>query len=168
MSDNPKLTMKFLPFAEWRREIAPLWLMDGAERFIPHVLDGYGQLQYMGRERSRSMLYFPITCEYDGERVGWTSIYNMSDEAVRVRGIYVLPEFRSNGIGYHMVKYAASLWPAPWKYCYMYARQQNVERYLRWGFSIPEDHVVRSWDEGYYAGAGRIVLMRKALNEGTA
>jgi GNAT superfamily N-acetyltransferase len=162
---DDELTMKVVPFAEWRQDIAPLWGMDGAERFISPTIDGFGQMQYFGRERLRSVVCFPIACEVQGERVGWTSIYNVSSEALRVRGIYVMPAFRANGIGFKMVEYGMSLWPLPWKYCFMYARSTNVQRYLKWGFEIAPRHKMRAWEGGLTPGGKRIVLMRKAFRE---
>jgi GNAT superfamily N-acetyltransferase len=170
MSDSSKPKMTIIPFVEWRREIATLWLMDGVYNYISATIDGAGQMQYTGRERARSVLCFPIACELDGQRVAWTSVLNISHSAIRIRGIYVLPEYRSNGIGFHMVRYAMSLWPKPWSACYMYARKPNLARYLRWGFTVPPGHEMRTWREGarIAEGAGEIVLVKKALNEDSA
>lgn len=163
MSASSKLQIKIIPFSEWRREISPLWLMEGSYRLIPQVIDGYGQMQYVGRELFRRVILFPICAEYEGERIGWTSIYNISDEALRVRGIYVLPEFRSNGVGRAMVEFAMGLWPAPWKRCFMYARASNIERYKRWGFAISSDHELRSFEDGEAVNEPGILLMQKEL-----
>jgi GNAT superfamily N-acetyltransferase len=164
MSAPSKLQIRIIPFAEWRREISPLWLMEGSYRFIPPVIDGYGQMQYVGRELFRHVMLFPICAEYMGERVGWTSIYNVSDEAVRVRGIYVVPEFRSNGIGRTMVQFAMALWPAPWKTCFMYARASNIERYKRWGFMVSPGHDLRSFEYGEAVNEPGILLMQRELD----
>jgi GNAT superfamily N-acetyltransferase len=161
---HDRLEMKIVPFAEWRREISPLWMMDGSYRMIPPIINGYGQMQYTGRDIFERVLLYPIAAEFGGERVGWTSIYNISDEALRVRGIYVLPEFRSNGIGWNMVNHAISLWPPSLKRCFMYARSSNVERYKRWGFAIAVDHTTRPWDEGEEQNEQKIVLMQKDLS----
>lgn len=161
---HDRLALKIIPFAEWRREISPLWMMDGSYRMIPPIINGYGQMQYTGRDIFTRVLLYPIAAEFGGERVGWTSIYNISDEALRVRGIYVLPEFRSNGIGRAMVDHAMSLWPSSFRRCFMYARSSNVERYKRWGFDIAAQHATRSWEEGEALGDDKIVLMRKDLS----
>jgi GNAT superfamily N-acetyltransferase len=157
------LELKIIPFADWRREISPLWMMDGSYRMIPPVINGHGQMQYTGREIFKRVLLFPIAAEFGGERIGWTSIYNISDEGLRVRGIYVLPEFRSNGIGRTMVNHAMSLWPPCFKHCFMYARSSNIERYKRWGFAIAADHKNRPWEEGEALNEQEIVLMQKDL-----
>jgi GNAT superfamily N-acetyltransferase len=162
---NEKLKLRTIEFSQWRREIAPLWLMDGSYRFIHQTINGHGQMQYIGKETVGNILLFPIAAELEGERVGWTSVYNISAEAVRVRGIYVLPEFRSSGIGYAMVQCAMSLWPPPWKRCFMYARASNVQRYLRWGFVVAPGHAVRSWPYGKQLNDAEIVLMQKPLPE---
>jgi GNAT superfamily N-acetyltransferase len=161
MSGPSGLRIKIMAFAEWRREISPLWLMEGSYRFIPRTIDGYGQMQYVGTELLQRILLFPICAEYEGERIGWTSIYNISDQAVRVRGIYVLPEFRSNGVGRSMVNFAMDLWPAPWKRCFMYARASNIERYKRWGFTISPGHKLRPFEYGEAVNEPGIALMQK-------
>lgn len=165
---NDRLTMRIVKFSGWRREIAPLWLMDGSYRFIQPTINGHGQLQYMGRETFENILLFPIAAEIDGETVGWTSVFNISAEAVRIRGIYVLPEYRSMGVGHAMVKYAMSLWPPAWRQCFLYARSSNVERYLRWGFAIAPGHRMRTWRYGQQLNDGEIVLMCKPLREDAA
>src|SRR5262245_8640873 len=149
------LRLKIIPFSEWRLQIAPLWLMTGSYHFIHQVPDSYGQMQYVGRELFTRVILFPIAAELEGERVGWTSVYNISDDAVSVRGIYVLPECRSSGIGVTMVNYAMSLWPSPWHRCFMYARSSNVQRYERWGFTVVPGHQLRAFE----------LADREALNE---
>jgi GNAT superfamily N-acetyltransferase len=160
-----KLKMKVIPFARWRREIAPLWSMEGGEKYISPTIDGFDQMQYVGKERFRSVLCFPIEAELDGERVGWTSIFNISDEALRVRGIYVLPDRRSRGVGYAMVMHAIGLWPLPWRWVYMYARQANIERFLKWGFVPAPLHRSRTWENAAVPNPSEILLMRKAIRQ---
>jgi GNAT superfamily N-acetyltransferase len=162
MLDRP--AMKTIPFEQWRVEIAPLWAMEGAEAYLPHLIDGYGQMQHTGRSRLERVLCFPIAAELEGQRVGWTSVFNVSDEAIRIRGIYVLPEARARGIGYAMVHHAMSLWPKPWKHVFMYARANNVERYLRWGFTIPQGFAHRTWEDARLHKPVDIVLMHKTMN----
>jgi GNAT superfamily N-acetyltransferase len=158
-----KLKFSIMPFQEWRREISPLWLMEGNHKAIPQILNGHGQMQFVGQEFFSRILLFPIATEYEGERVAWTSIYNISDSALRVRGIYVQPEFRSNGIGRAMVNYAIGLWPSAWRTCYMYSRASNVERYKRWGFDVVPSFSLRSFDDKTIPGEAGIVLVRKFL-----
>ena len=64
-----------------------------------------------------------------------------------------------------MVEYALGLWPAPWRMCYMYARESNVERYKRWGFEVVPGCLVRSCDEARMPDEAGIILMRKQMNQ---
>jgi len=153
---NVELTT--IGFSEWRRQIAPLWGMESSSQLIQHTANGHGQMQYVGREQFRRVILFPIAAELEGRRIAWTSTYNISDEAVRVRGIYVLPEFRDRGIGHLMTNHALALWPAPWKRCFMYAWPANVARYERWGFAIAPGHEMRTEADGT-----EMVLMQKEL-----
>ncbi|MBL8699094.1 MAG: GNAT family N-acetyltransferase [Alphaproteobacteria bacterium] len=154
-----RLRFTVLPFATWRQEIAPLWHMEGAARFLGPLIGGYGQLQFCGEELAARVRCVPLAAELDGTRVAWTSIYTLSDEALRLRGIYVVPSWRSNGIGRALVDHAESLWPAHWNRVFLYARMPNVERYRRWGFEIVAGNLPRTHRFGPGIADGRIVQM---------
>ena len=89
MSMQLDLTFEVIPFADWRAGIAPLWNMEGRESRIAMAINGHGHLRYAGRELAQRVLFFPVAAAWRGQRIGWTSIFNVSDEALRVRGIYV-------------------------------------------------------------------------------
>ena len=158
-SARERLCFREIDFALWRQEIAPLWHMEGAAHLVSPMVNGYGQLQYCGREIHARVRHVPLAAELDGTRIAWTSIYNISDEALRLRGIYVLPEWRSNGVGRALVGHAVSLWPAGFDRVFLYARIANVGRYRRWGFEIVPGHVPRSHRTGIEGGQERIVQM---------
>ena len=161
-----RLAFRRLGFEVWRREIAPLWHMEGAVHLVAPLVNGYGQLQYCGREIHARVRHVPLAAELDGTRIAWTSIYNISDEALRLRGIYVLPEWRSNGIGRALVAHAVSLWPARFGHVFLYARIGNVGRYRRWGFEVVPGHVPRSHRTGIEGGQERIVQMMLRRGDG--
>lgn len=146
MSQQLDLTFDVIPFGDWRVGIAPLWNMEGSERRITAAINGHGQLRYVGRELARRVLFFPVAASWHGQRIGWTSIFNVSDEALRVRGIYVLPEMRTQGVGRRMVEFAENLWPESFTRTLIYARASNIERYRRWGFGSVTDHSLRSFE----------------------
>jgi ribosomal protein S18 acetylase RimI-like enzyme len=146
-------------FADWRREIAPLWHMEGSYRAISYVVNGYGQLQYTGHELFSRLRLYPLAAELDGKRVGWTSTYNISDHAVRLRGVYVLPEYRACGIARTMIEHALGIWPSPWDRCFIYARLNNLELYRRLGFAIVPGHRARSHRWGAESPDGEIIQM---------
>ena len=154
-----RLRFHEIDFELWRREIAPLWHMEGAVHLVAPLVNGYGQLQYCGREIHARVRHVPLAAELDGTRIAWTSIYNISDEALRLRGIYVLPEWRSNGVGRSLVAHAISLWPRRFGRVFLYARLGNVGRYRRWGFEVVPGHVPRSHRTGIEGGQERIVQM---------
>jgi len=154
-----RLRFTILPFTLWREEISPLWHMEGSARFVGPLIGGYGQLQYCGEEIAERVRCVPLAAELDGTRVAWTSIFTLSDQALRVRGIYVLPAWRSNGIGRALVDHAVSLWPSSWDRVFLYARMANVERYRRWGFEIVPGNRPRSHRIGAGKEDGRIIQM---------
>ena len=79
-----RLRFVMLRYAQWRQEIAPLWHMEGSTRFISPLVNGYGQLQYAGAELVTRVRLMPLAAELDGERIAWTSVYNISDQALRL------------------------------------------------------------------------------------
>ena len=145
--------------ATWRREISPLWHMEGAPDRVTPTVNGHGQMQYAGAELAVRVRVLPLAAELDGTRVAWTSVYNVSDQALRLRGIYVLPAWRSNGIGRALVQHAIDLWPETWDRVFLYARTGNVERYRRGGFEIVPGHAPRLSRPGLGAPPGLIVQM---------
>lgn len=157
------LDLKFevIPFADWRIGIAPLWNLQGMEHRIAAVINGHGHLRYAGPELSQRILFFPIIASWHGQRVGWTSIFNISDEVLRIRGIYVLPEMRSQGIGRRMIEFAESLWPSCFGRTLLYARSSNVDRYRRWGFRVAPGHVLRAFELERTTGEPGIQLMMR-------
>ena len=154
-----RLRFAELPFEVWRREIAPLWHMEGSAHLITPLVNGFGQLQYAGFELPARVRYVALAAELDGVRIAWTSIYNISDQALRLRGIYVEPQWRSNGVGRALVMHAIGLWPDAWDRVFLYARLANVERYRRWGFAVVGGHHPRSHRLGADDGESRIVQM---------
>ena len=150
-----------LPFAQWRAEIAPLWHMEGAVAHVTPTVNGFGQLQFCGAELATRIRFLPLAAELDGTRIGWTGIYNVSDQGLRLRGILVRPEWRSNGIGRALVDHAESRWSARWDRLFLYARLANVPRYRRWGFDTVAGHAPRSQRRGAADPEERIVLMRR-------
>jgi GNAT superfamily N-acetyltransferase len=159
LAARERLRFVELPFAQWRCEIAPLWHMEGSAHLITPLVNGFGQLQYAGPELPARVRFVPLAAELDGTRIAWTSIYNISDQALRLRGIYVEPQWRSNGIGRALVSHAIGLWPASWDRVFLYARLPNVERYRRWGFTIVSGHRPRAHRAGAADEAARIVQM---------
>ena len=89
--------------------------------------------------------------------------YTVSDEAIRLRGIYVLPECRAMGIGRRLAAFAESLWPPPWRRSFIYAREANVPLYRRWGFAIALGHAPRSTELDRILPDLSVVLMVREI-----
>jgi GNAT superfamily N-acetyltransferase len=161
-----RLRFQELDLETWSREISPLWNMEGAAAAIPPTVNGHGQLQYCGAELARRVRFLPVAAELDGVRVAWTSIYNISDQGLRLRGIYVLAQWRSNGIGRALVDDAIGRWPAQWDRVFLYARGANVARYRRWGFEVVPGHAPRLSRYGLASPPGLIVQMMRLRTPG--
>lgn len=157
---RPELEFKILPFQEWRKKIAPLWNKESRVDSIYAFLNANGQMQYVGSELFSKVLLFPIAACMNGKQVGWTSCYNISDSCVRIRGLYVLPGYRDQGIGFALVQHAMKLWPSPWNRFFMVARLSNHQRYRRWGFDTSPGFSPRTFYTGKELGEPYTVLMQ--------
>lgn len=155
----------YMEFHQWRTEISPLWVKENNIESITTFLNGFGQIQYAGRELFSKILIYPLAIEINGARVGWTSCYNISDTAIRIRGIYILDAYRNKGLGRRLVEHAMSIWPKPWNSCFMYSRESNIEKYKRWGFYAAPNHQLRSYPWGYAVGENRLILVMKKFNQ---
>ena len=120
-----------ISFDEWRQRIQPLWEWNSDWHWIPIINNPYGMVQYHGHSVFVRTIIFPIMCTVDGEPAAYTNIYNISDTHVRLRGIWVEPEFRGQRLVAPMLDYAVSLWPEPWHTCIGYYKPHNIDYFLK-------------------------------------
>lgn len=125
---------QILPFDEWRQRIQPLWPWNTDWHWIPIINNPYGMIQYRGLDAFRRIIQFPVMCTVDGTPAAYTNFYNISDTHVRLRGIYVEPEYRGHRLVGPMLDHAASLFPEPWHTAIGYYRNTNIEYFLKTWF----------------------------------
>lgn len=93
-------------------------------------------IQYTGREIFDKVLCFPTALKLsNGQLVSWTCPFNISDTTIRMRGIYVHPDYRKNGYARIMIDEALSLWPKGWNRCIVNAWHDKIEFYKKLGFT---------------------------------
>lgn len=161
------LSFDVIDTERWRKAMTELWPWNYDHRWIPLFNNPYGMVQYLGSEVFDRVLMFPVEARVDGEPAGWTCIYNVSDTHVRIRGVYVKPEFRGMGIAPQMLDYACSLWPEPWHTCIGYYRTDTLEHFKRvWGL---EEMPGAGWRErevpGQQISDYNIILTRKRFRD---
>ena len=118
---------KVIEFNEWRRRICPLWSWIDDWHHIPIINNPYGMIQYTGLDAFERMIVFPIMCTVDGVPAAYTNVYNISDTHIRIRGIYVEPEFRGRRLVAPMLDYACGLFPEPWHTLIGYYRTTTAD-----------------------------------------
>jgi hypothetical protein len=154
---------KIVTFDEWRQQIQPLWDWNTDWHWIPIINNPYGMVQYHGVDTFVNTIVFPIMCTVDGVPAAYTNVYNISDTHIRIRGIYVEPEFRGQKLVSPMLDYAVSLFPDPWHTCIGYYRNTNIDYFLKIWFDekVPgyewRGREVGDRDEGDYS----VTLLRK-------
>ena len=126
-NNNYNLSFEIIEFEEWRKSILPMWPWNQSHYWIPIINNPYGMIQYLGREVFERTLVFPIAAKVNNRSVGWCLVYNISDTVVRVRGVYVDPEFRGNRIAQKLYDYALSIWPEPWTHYVGYYDPKSFE-----------------------------------------
>jgi hypothetical protein len=125
---------EIIPFNEWRRHIQPLWPWNTDWHWIPVIHNPHGMIQYAGEEAFERIIMFPVMCSVGGVPAAFTSVYNISDTHLRIRGIYVKPEFRGQHLVTPMLEWACNLFPDPWHTAIIYAREHNIDYFLNGWF----------------------------------
>lgn len=118
---------KVIDFDEWRQRIQPLWNWIDDWHHIPIINNPYGMIQYTGLEAFKRIITFPIMCTVHGIPAAYTNVYNISDTHIRIRGIYVEPEFRGRRLVAPMLDFACELFPEPWHTVIGYYRTTTVD-----------------------------------------
>lgn len=158
---------KVINFDEWRQHIQPLWPWNTDWHWIPIINNPYGMIQYAGYEVFKRMVMFPVMCTVDGEPAAFTSVYNISDTHLRLRGIYVKPEFRGQRLTVPMMEWACNLFPEPWHTVIIYGRSTNIDYYLKvWFDEQMPNYKWRKREVGdSYEGDYTITLLRKRFRD---
>lgn len=120
-----------ISFAEFQNGIAPLWQASDPSS-IPIYNNPYHIIQYTPDQIPQRMLYRCVQYLHDGEVAGYSSIYNISDTILRIRGIYVLPQFRGKGIGHQMWKQMADLFPQSFYRVVGFWRESSYQRFIEY------------------------------------
>lgn len=122
---------EIIDFDDWRQRIQPLWPWNTDWHWIPIINNPYGMIQYAGSDVFKRVITFPVMCTVNGTPAAYTNIYNISDTHVRIRGIYVEPEFRGKRLVGPMLDWACSKFPEPWHTAIGYYRNTNVDYFLK-------------------------------------
>jgi len=122
--------LKIIDFATWRQGIAPLWNRYDYEK-IPIYNNPYNIIQYPQEDIHRSILFFPVCYYVDGEPACYSSIYNISDHILRIRGVYVLPKFRHKGLAHKMLLEMINLFPSTFYRVVGFWREDSYERFIK-------------------------------------
>ena len=73
------------------------------------------------------MIVFAVMCTVGGKPAAYTHIYNISDTHLRIRGIFVEPEFRGQRLAAPMLDFACNLYPEPWHTVIGYYRTTTAD-----------------------------------------
>lgn len=122
---------KIIPFSEWQVGIAPLWSMEDRPHEIPIINNPFQIIQYPLADWPEKVCFLPIEYSEDGVVKGYTSMYNISDSVLRIRGIYVLPEHRGQGVGHRMWQEAATAYPETFYRVTGFWREDSAPKFIQ-------------------------------------
>lgn len=122
-------TAEFISFPKWQEGIAPLWRVDDPTT-IPIINNPFQIISYELKDWPKKILFFPIRYWEEGVVKGYTSVYNISDTVLRIRGIYVLPEYRGQGVGHRMWKAACGYFPKSFYRVVGFWREDSAPRFI--------------------------------------
>ena len=125
--NSPRGNLSLVTWDAFQEGIAPLWKV--IPNTIPIFNNPYSIIQYDESVWHTDIVYFPAKYVVDGKTVGYISIYNLSDMHIRPRGIYILPEYRGQGLGHEMQTAAWDLFPKSFYRAFIWSREENVERF---------------------------------------
>lgn len=151
---------KDISFPLWREAWSQVYKTE--PEYSPELFEGlhqmslksrsWGRLQYVGSEFYERTLIMPLAMIVDGKEIGWTCPFNTSDTTLRLRGTYILPEYRGRGLGRKLVEHALSLWPEPWNHCWVEVFENRKGFYESCGFSVVREIEARAT---FYEGVSR-------------
>lgn len=124
------MTLEIIPWSEFQVGIAPLWNVDDPAT-IPILNNPYRIIRYPVQEWRDRIIFFPCRWVVKGEAVAYTSIYNVSDEVTRIRGIYVLPEHRGRGYGHMILRAAMECFPEGFHRTVGFWREDSAPGFVR-------------------------------------
>ena len=123
--------IEVIPWKDFQVGVAPLWKTENPVD-IPIVNNPYRIIHYAFDDWKSKIVYFPcrFRCPETKDVLGYTSIYNLSDTVVRIRGIYVLPEHRGKGVGHKMWQAASDLFPEGFHRTVGFWREDSAPRFI--------------------------------------
>lgn len=122
-------SIEIIPWREFQKAIAPMW--DVAKpSSIPIINNPYRVIRLPQESWPETILHYPIRFSEEGVVKGYTCVYNVSQTAVRIRGIYILPEHRGQGAGMRMTKAAMSLFPKGFHRMVGFFKETTAEKFI--------------------------------------
>ena len=124
-------TLEVIPWGDFQKGIAPLWNSSDPDT-IPILNNPYRIIKYPLRDWQKKIIFMPCRIIRDGEVLAYTSIYNISDLVTRIRGIYVLPQYRGEGVGHQIWQMASELFPKGFFRTVGFWREDSAPRFLKY------------------------------------
>jgi GNAT superfamily N-acetyltransferase len=93
-------------------------------------------LQFIGDEKEATMNMKAYCVYLDGQSVGWAACYKLSDKVMRIRGVFIHPEFRGKGFMRLLINSIIEINRKTCNKFIVYSRKSAVGAYRKIGFEI--------------------------------
>jgi hypothetical protein len=125
----PEQSVEVIPWREFQNSIAPMWGIDDPAT-IPIINNPYRVIQFDPSRWTSNIIHYPIRYIENGVVKGYTCVYNVSRTVVRIRGIFILPEYRGNGAGMRMTKAVMSLFPTGFNRMVGFFKETTMQSFI--------------------------------------
>ena len=125
---NEKLEV--IKWSEFQKGIAPLWKTKPST--IPIFNNPYNIIQYPQHMWHTNIVLFPVCYKVDNKPVAYSCVYNISDDLIRTRGIFVLEEHRGKGYGHKIQKAQWDLFPKTVYRAFGFWREDSAPRFIKY------------------------------------
>lgn len=130
MVDENVYRLRVISWADFQKGIAELWKSDDPDT-IPIINNPFRIIQYGVEEMRDRICFFPCAIVDQDENIAcYTSIYNISDTTLRVRGIWVHPSYRGRGVGHKAWQMATTLFPPSFNRVVGFWREDSAPRFI--------------------------------------
>lgn len=120
------------------------------KELITSIDNTMGMIKYHGKDITKIKPKFFGVFNSKNILIGFTSAYMSSPTELRIRGVYVEPDYRRDGIAKEIILSAIDQFPDA-EICYIFPRLGNENFWLdeRLGFILDTDH---TWPDAGYKG----------------
>jgi GNAT superfamily N-acetyltransferase len=140
------LKIESCPLREWAEQARQISNYLGSlEKFIK--ANNFSMMQFIDEEAETRKNHRAFHLLQDGSPVAWISIYNISPTVLRLRGLYVHPRYRRQGLMSRLLSHVLQNETAGNRKVVSFSLPHSIEFHKKHGFRIEERFIPRPADD---------------------